>query len=175
MTGIHQADPDRDRAAICDLFLEYLTWANARLNEEYGIDFDVPAWVQRDMETLEIFLPPDGRLLLFTEGAQTTGIACMKRIGEDTLEIKCMYVRPAFRRRGIGRALLAALLAEARAMGYATVCLDSARFMAPAHALYRSAGFREIAPYPESEIPPEVRQNWLFMELGLHEGAHGGC
>ena len=174
MTDIRQGDPERDRSAIHDLFREYLAWANARLSEEYGIDFDVDAWVQRDMETLEIFLPPHGRLLLSTEGAQATGIACMKRIGEDMLEIKRMYVRPAFRRRGIGRALLAALLAEARAMGHATVRLDSARFMAPAHALHRSAGFREIAPYPESEIPPEVRQNWAFMELGLHEGAHGG-
>ena len=42
--------------------------------------------------------------------------------------------------------------------------LDSARFMHAAHALYRSSGFQEIAPYPESEIPEEFRPNWIFME-----------
>jgi hypothetical protein len=39
--------------------------------------------------------------------------------------------------------------------------------MAAAHALYRSAGFREIEPYPGSEIPEAFQSNWIFMELLL--------
>jgi GNAT superfamily N-acetyltransferase len=91
----------------------------------------------------------------------------MRRIREDTGEIKRMYVRPDYRRRGIGLALLEALIAEARQIGYPTIRLDSTRFMKAAHALYRSLGFREIDPYPESEIPQELQHQWVFMEKRL--------
>ena len=78
-----------------------------------------------------------------------------------------MYVRPDFRGTGLGRALLDALLAEARQVGYATIRLDSAGFMKTAHALYRAAGFEEIEPYPESEIPPDFQKHWVFMQKRL--------
>jgi len=39
--------------------------------------------------------------------------------------------------------------------------------MKVAHYLYRSAGFQEIEPYPESEIPPEFQRYWVFMERQL--------
>jgi hypothetical protein len=39
--------------------------------------------------------------------------------------------------------------------------------MKGAHALYRSAGFRDIEPYVGSEIPREFQPNWIFMELEL--------
>ena len=41
------------------------------------------------------------------------------------------------------------------------------RYMVEAHALYRSAGFKEIEEYPESEIPEEYRAHWVFMEMYL--------
>lgn len=82
-------------------------------------------------------------------------------------EIKRMFVRPASRGQGVGRMLLEALIAEARQIGYSTIRLDSTRFMKAAHSLYRSAGFQEIGPYQESEIPPEFHQHWVFMEKHL--------
>jgi GNAT superfamily N-acetyltransferase len=85
----------------------------------------------------------------------------------DIAEIKRMYVRPQFRGRGIGRALLQRLLVEAKEIGYPAVRLDSARFMQEAHALYRSSGFDEVEPYPESEIPTEFQEHWVFMEMRL--------
>ena len=91
----------------------------------------------------------------------------MKKLREDIGEIKRMYVRPQFRGKGLGRALLETLITEAKEVGYPVVRLDSARFMNEAHALYRSAGFSEIDPYPESEIPPEYQKHWVFMERQL--------
>ena len=164
MTTIHQAGTDADRAMVRELFWEYLEWANTHLNEEYGINFDIESMLERDMAELQVFLPPHGRLLLATEGARAAGIACMRRIRGDMGEIKRMYVRPEFRGKGIGRALLEALIAEAQEIGYPTVRLDSTRFMEAAHSLYRSVGFHEIEPYTESEIPPEFQQYWVFME-----------
>jgi GNAT superfamily N-acetyltransferase len=167
MIDIHQAATEQDRAHVRELFWEYLDWANARLNEEYDINFDIASMVERDMAKLDIFMPPYGRLLLATEGPRVAGLACMRRIRDEIGEIKRMYVRPEFRRRGIGLALLEALIAEARQIGYPTVRLDSTRFMKAAHSLYRSLGFREIDPYPESEIPPEFQHQWVFMEKRL--------
>jgi GNAT superfamily N-acetyltransferase len=80
-----------------------------------------------------------------------------------------MYVRPEFRGLGIGRALLEALIVEAREIGYSMLRLDSASFMKVAHSLYRSTGFQEIEPYPESEVPPEYQAHIVFMEKRLQE------
>ncbi|MGD2164327.1 MAG: GNAT family N-acetyltransferase [Anaerolineae bacterium] len=167
MTSIRDAIIGEDRALIRELFWEYLEWANSRLNEAYDIDFDIESMLELDMAELEIFLPPCGRLLLAVEGDAAAGIACMRRIRENAGEIKRMYVRPRFRRRGIGRALVEALIAEAREIGFTKMRLDSTRFMAAAHSLYRSMGFHEIEPYAESEIPPEFQQHWVFMERQL--------
>jgi GNAT superfamily N-acetyltransferase len=167
MLRIYQIGTEGDRVHVRQLFWEYLQWANARVNEEYGIDFDIESMLEQGMLELDKFLPPDGRLLLAEFDGQVAGLACMQRIRADIGEIKRMYVRPAYRRKGIGRALVQQLIAEAREIGYPRIRLDSTRFMAAAHALYRSVGFQEIEQYPESEIPVEFRQHWIFMELWL--------
>lgn len=56
---------------------------------------------------------------------------------------------------------------------YLSLRLDSPDFMTDAHRLYRSAGFEEIPPYPESEIPDEYKRHWVFMERTLAEHAKG--
>jgi GNAT superfamily N-acetyltransferase len=174
MLTIRQAESEQDVAPVRELFGDYLQWVNACLNHEYGIDLDIAAMLERDMATLDIFLPPRGRLLLAFDGPRAVGVACMRQIRAGIGEIKRMYVRPAFRRRGVGRQLLEALLREARIIGYRAMRLDSPRFMTEAHALYRSAGFQEIDEYPEVEIAPQHRQHWVFMEKRLHEGPAGG-
>ena len=123
--------------------------------------------MKHDMENLQIFWPPNGRLLLAYDNSFVAGVACVRTIGPQIAEIKRMYVRPTFRRRGIGRILVDAAIKEMRTAGYSTLRLDSARFMTDAHALYRSAGFHEIPPYKESEIPEPYQPYWVFMELSL--------
>lgn len=167
MSTIRQAVSTKDMEHVRELFLEYLHWANEGLKAEYDIDFNVASLVEEDMVHLEVFSPPHGRLLLAIEGKEVAGLACMRRIRSDIGEIKRMYVRPEFRGRGIGSALVHTLIQEAREIGYPRMRLDSTRFMREAHALYRSVGFREIEEYPESEIPEEYRSHWVFMELNL--------
>ena len=167
ISTIRQVQSEEDIEHVRELFLEYLHWANEGLNAEYGIDFDVVSMVEEDMAHQEIFSPPDGRLLLALEGKEAAGLACMRRIRMDIGEIKRMYVRPEFRGKGIDRQLVDSLIQEARTIGYPRVRLDSTRFMVEAHALYRSAGFKEIEEYPESEIPEEYCAHWVFMEMKL--------
>jgi ribosomal protein S18 acetylase RimI-like enzyme len=82
-------------------------------------------------------------------------------------EIKRMYVKPEFRRKGIGKYLLETILNEARQIGYSKIRLETAPFSQTAQLLYRSFGFQDIEPYPEGEIPPEYYPSWFFMELIL--------
>jgi GNAT superfamily N-acetyltransferase len=67
--------------------------------------------------------------------------------------MKRLYVRPAFRRFGLGRALAQALLDEARGVGYSAMLLDTLDAMESARELYASLGFEEIPPYYFNPIP----------------------
>ncbi|MEM6530908.1 MAG: GNAT family N-acetyltransferase [Chloroflexota bacterium] len=169
MTEIYQANvaSEAHRATVKILFEEYLFWANGKLEEHFDISFNIPEMIAGDMATLEKFTPPKGHLLLADLDGETAGLACIRQIRSDVAEIKRMYVRPVFRRRGVGRDLVEAAIAHSKQDGYNAVFLDSARFMKSAHALYQSCGFELYEEYPESEIPPEFRQNWVFMRYQI--------
>jgi GNAT superfamily N-acetyltransferase len=169
MLTIYQVESEQDRQNVRELFWEYLVWANAGLNEAFGINLDIERMHKESIRDLQQFDPPDGRLLLAEVDGRIVGVAAMHEVGEKIGEIKRMYVRREFRRQGIGRALLKALVTEARASDFSRLRLDSARFMHAAHNLYRSAGFKEIDAYPESEIPVQFQTHWIFMERDLRK------
>ena len=161
------ADKEQHASQIRELFWEYLQWANARVNEEFKVGFDIATLLEDDLLDLDKFMPPKGRLLLGYIGEALAGIACLKALAPSIAEVKRMYVRPGYRKAGLGRALLNRLLQEAQHSGYQLVRLDSAGFMKEAHQLYRSIGFKEIAAYEGSEIPKDFQEHWVFMEMNL--------
>lgn len=159
--------PD-DLGDVRKLWLEYLIWGNEEMQSLYGVHPHNPQEaVEQDIELIDKFLPPYGRLMLAIHEGRICGLGSLKSINEEIGEIKRMYVDPAFRRIGAGRAILEGLLLEAKKAGYKKVRLDSPKFMDKAHSLYRSFGFRDIEPYPEMEIPEEFKEYLLFMELDL--------
>ncbi len=166
MFTITQALPS-DAPHIQSLLREYLDWANRMNIELIHFSFDVDVLLQKNMDELGDFMPPAGCLYLARVNEQTVGCAFMHRLAHDTGELKRMYVQPAFRKQGIGGALVDAVIRESRAMGLHLLRLDSQKFMTEAHALYRSRGFIETEPYEGSEIPKHIHQHWIFMELAL--------
>ncbi len=167
MVEFIQADFSKDLQPIRELSAGYLEWVNANLTRKLGTGFDLSAKVAEDMTHLQMFSPPDGRLLLVWVDFAVAGMGGLRTIGEKTGEIKRMYIRPQFRGQGLGRKLLSNLVDQSIATGHTVLRLDSAWFMETAHAMYHAFGFKEIDPYPESEIPNEIRQLWLFMEKDL--------
>ena len=155
----------QDAEAVRRLWLDYLIWGNAEMEARHGVHPHSPREaVEADMASIAKFQPPHGRLVLAFRGDQACGVGCLREIGAGIAEIKRMYVDPTLRRAGAGRAILSRLIADAEEAGYGTIRLDSPTFMTAAHALYRSHGFTDIAPYAESEIPESFAQYLLFME-----------
>lgn len=167
MIKIIQVSTEDDKAHTRDMFKEYLVWVIGQFVEEYDIHFDVESVLEEDMKTIEKFSPPFGRLLLAFENDQIIGVGCLKKLKTDICEIKRVYVKPDGRRKGIGKALIKRLLLEASEIGYKEIWLDSAKFMEAAHKLYKSFGFKDTDPYPESEVSLEFQENVLYMKLVL--------
>jgi ribosomal protein S18 acetylase RimI-like enzyme len=79
-------------------------------------------------------------LVALIDGAPA-GFCSWRQTASDEAELLNLAVDPAFRRRGVGRALLAAL--EKTASG--AIFLEVAETNNPARLLYRKAGWEEIA------------------------------
>ena len=103
---------------------------------------------------------PNGRLLVAYCGQRPAGCVALRPIGGGISEMKRLYTRPDLRGKGIGQSLALAIIEAARALGYTSIRLDTVPAMTHAIALYRSLGFREIAPYRRNPIPGA-----LYMEL----------
>jgi putative acetyltransferase len=110
------------------------------------------------------YAPPAGALLLAREGEQVTGGVGLRPLNEaeGICEMKRLYVRPAWRGRGHGRTLAEAVVEQARRAGYVVMRLDSLRRLEEALALYRTMGFREVAPYCHNPL-----EDVVYMELEL--------
>lgn len=85
------------------------------------------------------------------DGAALAGCGALKQLDNTHGELKSMRAAPEYRGRGVGKALLLHLLAEAQARGYARVSLETGRpeAFAPARQLYQAHGFAECPPFAE--------------------------
>jgi putative acetyltransferase len=109
------------------------------------------------------YAPPDGRLLLAEYEAHLAGCVALRKWETGICEMKRLYLRPAFRGKGLGRALAETIIAEAREIGYQRMRLDTIEpIMKDAVEMYRKLGFREIAPYRPNPIAGA-----MYMELQL--------
>jgi peroxiredoxin/GNAT superfamily N-acetyltransferase len=95
-----------------------------------------------------------GAFLIALRAGTPVGCGAIRRLDERTGEIKRMYVRPEERGRRVGRALLDALEAEARALGITRLVLETGDRQPEAIALYERAGFSKVAPFGEYVVSP---------------------
>src|SRR3981081_1045288 len=108
---------------------------------EYARAVDAPccfAGLEREVAALPgEYAPPAGRLFLALDALSSAGCVALRPLDADTAEIKRLYVRPAYRGQGAGRALAEAAIAAARRTGRRRVGLATLPSMGGRSALYR--------------------------------------
>ena len=139
--------------------------AARRLFREYattlGIDLGFQHFDEEIAAIEMLYGPPTGSLLLLKEGEQPVGCVGLRQLGNDA-EMKRLYVIPAVRGHGAGRALVEAICNRARDLGYRRIFLDTLPSMIEAQALYEATGFVETVPYYDNPI---AGSKFLVREL----------
>jgi GNAT superfamily N-acetyltransferase len=137
------------------MFREYETWMDKALCFR---DFE-----KELTELPGVYAPEDGRLLLGFFEDKLAGCVALRRLDENTCEMRRLFLRLEFHGKGLGRELAQKIIDEARSIGYTKMRLNTLPGkMDKALALYRSFGFREIPTYTNYPIPGA-----MFLELEL--------
>ncbi|MEU5784823.1 GNAT family N-acetyltransferase [Micromonospora lupini] len=98
----------------------------------------------------QVFVPHDDvRYLAVVVNGRAVACGGLQALDAATGEIKRMYVRPAYRGRGIARQLVAALEECAFRQGHSVVCLETGTYLPAAIGLYTSCGYEPIPVYGE--------------------------
>ena len=93
------------------------------------------------------FVPPAGLFLVAEVDGEPAGCGAWRRHGDGEVEIKRVYVVPAFRRLGLAQLVVAALEDSARTAGHRCVVLNSGDRQPEALALYAALGYRPVPGY----------------------------
>jgi putative acetyltransferase len=144
-----------DMDAIRRLFREYET----ELNE----DLCFQSFEAELKNPLLKYGPPKGVLYMARWNNEIAGcIALMPLAEQGVCEMKRLYVRPAYRKHKIGKALVHQLIADAKQLGYTKMKLDTLQKLQPAIQLYQQFGFIETTAYYQNPLPAVV-----YMERQL--------
>jgi GNAT superfamily N-acetyltransferase len=116
----------------------------AELDVRFDAGFDPAVTISADEHELT---PPAGLLLVARLDGRALGCGALKFHGDEPAEVKRMWVASDARGLGLGRRLLIELERHAREHRVRVLHLETNRNLGEAIALYRSAGFVEVAPF----------------------------
>ena len=136
--------------AVRVLFDEY--------KKSVGVDLWFGSVYQRELDDLpKPYLAPGGRLVIAREGAEVAGCGALRPLRPGIVEMRRLWVRRPYRKQGVGKMIIEALVAWARSAGYRSVRLETLSVMSQAEVLFRSLGFATIpddraSPFPGSKL-----------------------
>ena len=134
-----------DLAAIRQIFQEY--------TDSLQVDLGFQHYDEELQNLEQKYGMPQGRIYAaYVEGA-LAGCMAFHALGDTSCELKRLYVRPAFRGRGLSRKLMERAFADAREIGYKEAYLDTLESLQSAVALYAHLGFEEIPAYYPNPLP----------------------
>ena len=144
---VHPTSPE-ELAITAELFREY--------GDSLGIDLSFQGFAEEVENLPGLYAAPRGTLLLALADGQAAGCCALRPLDDvdepNASEMKRLFVRPAFRRFGLGRLLVEATLDAGRRLGYAAILLDTLDDMEAARNLYEDLGFEEVPPYYHNPI-----------------------
>lgn len=137
------------------------------LFKEYQLSLGISLCFQNfDQELANLpgdYAPPSGRLLLAHVDDEIAGCIALRKLDDNTCEMKRLFLRPEFRGRGLGAPIVHTIIHEAKQIGYSKMRLDTIPGrMDQAIYLYRSIGFKEIPAYYDTPFTDTI-----YMELNL--------
>ena len=122
-----------------------------QLFQEYADYINIDLKFQKFDEELEnlpvMYGAQNGGIILCKQDVRYIGCIAIRKIDDDTCELKRMYVRSTYREKGVGKNLLLNAIKLAQQLNYKKVRLDTLDYMTPAIRLYEECGFRKTAPY----------------------------
>jgi ribosomal protein S18 acetylase RimI-like enzyme len=155
-------------------------WQDARLVlRDYAASLNVDLGFQgfdAELDSLpDVYAPPGGLMLLALIDGAVAGSGAFRPLPDadypNACEMKRLFVRPAFRRFGLGRILAQALMDRATEAGYSSMLLDTLDDMEAARGLYESLGFVEVPPFYFNPVPGA---HYLKAELGAFRPSYFG-
>lgn len=136
------------------------------LFQEYANSLNISLAFQNFDEELNIinsmYGSPTGCLLLVYDNELPIACAAYRKIGEDICELKRMYIKSDYRRKGIGQEIMNILCTHAKLNGYTLMRLDTLDTMIPAIKLYSNNGFYTIDAYYHNP-----NEGVVYMEKSL--------
>lgn len=168
-----KADLEQHRKMLLDFNVAYINWAGDCVQEHFGLPLPgllgmpIPDYAQSSLEKLCEETPPRGVFYIVFNGEVALGMGGLRRIRDGVAEIKRIYVSSASRGGGVGAKILDRLVRDALSFGYDELMLETGPFMTSAHPIYEAAGFVDISPYAEAEVPEALRHDWRFMRRQL--------
>lgn len=134
------------------------------------------AWIERyfrmeekDRKTLGDptgqILAPGGEILMAEDGGAAIGCCALIPMEAGAYELAKMAVSEHYQGRGVGRQLMGAAIAAARAKGASRLFLETNGKLTTAIRLYETAGFVHV----ERATPSEYDRSDVCMEMRFHE------
>ena len=149
-----------DAAAIAAIYNQGIADRVATLETEDRTPEERAAWL--DGRT------PRHPVLVAVAGGRVVGWGSLNpfnpRRAYDHVADFSLYVERDWRGRGVGGALLAALIARARQLGYHKLVLSAFPWNAPGMALYQKHGFRTVGTYTEQGMLDGKWVDTIIME-----------
>jgi putative acetyltransferase len=151
---VRTAESSGDLDAVRELWREY--WKSIDLPDEFQ-------GFGEELKGLPGAYGADGGALLIAWSENTpAGTIALRRLNDRAGEVKRLYLRPAFRGRGLGRHLLEIVIDRARAIGYQAIYADTLPGMTEALSLYARMGFETVDAYATDPTPGAI-----FLKLRL--------
>ncbi|MBX7147163.1 MAG: GNAT family N-acetyltransferase [Alphaproteobacteria bacterium] len=108
------------------------------------------------------YIKPQGNFWVIYSNKEAVACIGMRKFDVLSCEMKRMYVKPLFRKKGIGSILITTVLEEAKKLGFVKVLLDTNEEMIEAVNLYKNYGFTKTMPYCENENPHVVYFEYIL-------------
>lgn len=149
------------KGEVKDLFTEYTDFL-VEGDKEFKKYLEIQKYDYEVENLEEKYGLPQGRLYIAYYENQVAGCIALKPLNDRQCEMKRLYVKPEFRRKGIAKMLVEKVVFDAKGIGYSEMLLDTLPFLQVAIKMYKKMGFYEIDCYNDSPL-----DNTIYMKLDL--------